>query len=147
MFLGEYMVGVSANLTRLFLDILGIVVFWDGNVASFTSKTGESFRLVIDAGCSSIPAISIFLLLSGLMHLDQRKGVPSTIKLAFFGTLSLILLNSLKVSIVIWAGKAYGSRALWSLHSWLGYVFFSMFYLVTLLVDLRLRYPRGGSAG
>lgn len=140
--LGDVFVDIAAVLTRLFLGLSGAGVIWNGNEASFISRSGEAVKLMIDRGCSSIPAISIFLLLVGLMHLDQKKDLASTLKLASMGTVALIIVNSVKLAITLWAGKVYGSGALWSLHSWLGYVFFTGFYMVALLAYLRMSDPR-----
>ena len=140
--LGDVFVDIAAVLTRLFLGLSGAGVIWNGNEASFISRSGEAAKLLIDRGCSSIPSISIFLLLVGLMHLDQKKDLNSTLKLASLGTVALIIVNSVKLAITLWAGKVYGSGALWSLHSWLGYVFFTGFYMVALLAYLRMSDPR-----
>ncbi len=140
--MGDVFVDIAAVLTRLFLDLSGAGVIWNGNEASFISKSGAVVKLMIDRGCSSIPSISIFLLLVGLMHLDQKKDLNSTLKLASLGTVALIIINSVKLAITLWAGKVYGSGALWSLHSWLGYIFFTGFYMVALLAYLRMSNPR-----
>ncbi len=140
--LGDVFVDIATVLTRLFLGLSSAGVIWNGNEAAFLSRSGAVFKLRIDRGCSSIPAISIFLLLVGLMHLDQKKDLNSTMKLASLGTVALILLNSVKLALTIWGGKVYGSSVLWSLHSWLGYVFFTGFYVVALLAYLRMSSPR-----
>ena len=140
--LGDVFVDIAAVLTRLFLSLSGAGVIWNGNEASFISRSGEAAKLLIARGCSSIPSISIFLLLVGLMHLDQKKDLNTTLKLASLGTVALIIVNSVKLAITLWAGKVYGSGALWSLHSWLGYVFFTGFYMVALLAYLRMSDPR-----
>jgi len=140
--LGDVFVDIAAVLTRLFLGFSGAGVVWSGNEASFISLSGEAVKLMIDRGCSSIPSISIFLLLIGLMHLDQKKDLKSTLTLASLGTAALIVVNSVKLALTIWAGKVYGSSALWNLHSWLGYIFFTGFYVVALLAYFRMSGPR-----
>jgi len=140
--LGDVFVDIAAVLTRLFLGLSRAGVIWNGNEASFISRSGEAAKLIIGQGCSSIPSISIFLLLVGLMHLDQKKDLNTTLKLASLGTVALIIVNSVKLALTIWAGKVYGSSVLWSLHSWLGYIFFTGFYMVALLTYLRMSDPR-----
>ena len=140
--LGDVFIDIAAVLTRFFLGFSGAGVIWNGNEAAFISMSGEAMKLMIDRGCSSIPAISIFLLLVGLMHLDQKKDLNSTLKLASLGTIALVLVNSVKLAFTIWAGKVYGSSTLWSLHSWLGYIFFTGFYMVALLAYLGMSNPR-----
>ncbi len=140
--LGDVFIDIATVLTKLFLGLSGAGVTWNGNEAAFLSPGEAVIKLRIDRGCSSIPAISIFLLLVGLMHLDQKKELNATMKLASLGTVALILLNSVKLALTIWGGKVYGSSVLWSLHSWLGYIVFTGFYVVALLAYLRMSNPR-----
>jgi len=129
-FAGGALADVTSFLTRRILDATGVPILWEGTALEFLSQNGSTIRLTIAPSCSGITYITTFLLLCGLMSLDLRKDASSAMKLAFAGTVALILLNALRLAILIWIGYAAGSEALWSVHNWLGYVIFSGFYAV-----------------
>jgi exosortase/archaeosortase family protein len=86
----------------------------------------------VTPGCSSIISITTFLGLLGLVHLDLKKDLSSTIKLAIIGVVVLTLLNAVRILILIWVGYSNGAAEFWSLHNWVGYALFFGFYLVAI---------------
>ena len=71
------------------------------------------------------------------MHLDLRKRLSSTLIMAVVGFVGLTLLNALRIVALIWTGYSSGAEAMWSLHSWLGYAVFTVFYTAILLIYAR----------
>lgn len=136
---GEPLANFSAYLSALFVNLSGIPVNWHGTEFALTSKTGDYINAIITPGCSSILSITTFLGLLGIIHLDLKKSLRSTLKLALIGTVVLTLLNSLRILILIWVGYTSGASEFWGVHSWLGYALFLMFYFVAISV-----YTRGG---
>jgi len=139
---GEPLAGFSSWLSAGLIDLTGIPVVWHGTEFQLVSRAGEAITGVVTPGCSSVLSVTTFLGLLGLMNFDFRKSPVSTVKLAVAGTASLVLLNSARIGILIWAGYADGPDALWGLHNWVGYAIFLGFYMVVLVVYSGMGKPK-----
>jgi exosortase/archaeosortase family protein len=136
---GEPLAVFSSALSADFLSIGGIPTTWHGTEFQFVSRTGDLVAATITPGCSSIVSVTTFIGLLALMHIDLKKDLSSTVKLAVAGIVVLTLLNAARITVLAWVGYIDGSAALWDVHNWVGYALFLGFYLVTLAV-----YPRMG---
>ncbi len=138
---GEPLAGMSSVLSAKLAGVAGFPVAWQGTQFELVSKTGEVVSGAVTSGCSSVTSVSMFLGLLALMHLDMKKDVRSTAKLAAAGVAALTLLNSVRIMILLWVGYEYGSAALWGVHDWLGYAIFLGFFLAALPVYVRMGGP------
>jgi exosortase/archaeosortase family protein len=136
--LGEPLAGFSSFMTAGLVRLMGIPVAWNGLQLEFISRVGGTVSATITPGCSSILSVTTFLGLLGLMYMDLKKRVSSTLRLAFAGVLVLMFLNSLRIGLLVWIGYYAGEAALWSLHNWIGYALFLGFYLAALLIYVRM---------
>jgi exosortase/archaeosortase family protein len=143
---GEPLAALSSALSARLVGFAGFPVTWQGTQFEFLSKAGGVVSGVVTPGCSSVTSVTMFLGLLALMHLDMKKDVRSTAKLAAAGVLGLTLLNSVRILVLLWVGYEYGSDALWGVHDWLGYALFLGFFLASLSVYSRMNRPRGRSA-
>ena len=135
---GEPLAVLSSGLSAKLVGIAGLPVVWQGTQFQLLSKSGEVLNGVVTPGCSSISSVTMFLGLLALMHLDMKKDVRATVKLALVGVLVLTLLNSMRIVILLWVGYQYGSTALWGTHDWIGYAFFLGFFLAALPIYSRM---------
>ena len=135
--LGEPLASFSAALSARVVSLSGIPVTWQGTSFALTSKTGDYIAATVTPGCSSVISITTFLGLLGLMHLDLKKKLQSTIKIAVLGIAVLTLLNSLRILLLIWIGYTSGVAEFWSYHNWVGYALFVGFYLVVMPIYAR----------
>ena len=131
---GEPLAGFSSALTAGMVSLSGIPVTWHGTQFEFVSKVGDTVTANITPGCSSVLSVTTFVGLLGLMHIDLKKELKSTVKLALVGAAALTVLNSVRIGILIWAGYSSGEAALWGLHNWIGYALFLGFYVATLVI-------------
>jgi exosortase/archaeosortase family protein len=130
--LGEPLATLSSTLSAKVIALGGLPLTWYGNQFEFVSKTGDTIAATITPGCSSIVSVTTFLGLLALMHMDLKKDLSSTIKLALAGVAALTILNAARIAILVWIGYSDGAIAFWALHNWIGYVLFIGFYLVAL---------------
>ena len=144
-YVGEPMAGLATFLSARLVSLSGIPVVWHGTQFELVSRAGGLVTATVSPGCSSVFSVTTFLLLLGLMYFDMKKGVSATLKLAIIGVATLVLLNSARIGILIWAGYTGGAAALWGLHSWIGYAMLLGFYLVVLLVYSRMPGQRAGA--
>jgi exosortase/archaeosortase family protein len=143
---GEPLAAVSSSLSARLVGFAGFPVVWQGTQFEFLSKTGSVVSGVVTPGCSSVASVTMFLGLLALMHLDMKKDILSTAKIAATGVLCLTLLNSVRILILLWVGYEYGSDALWGVHDWLGYILFLGFFLAVLPVYSRMKGPTASHA-
>lgn len=144
-FFGEPLAGFATYLSAGMVRLSGIPVTWNGTQFEFVSRVGGSISGTVTPGCSSVLSVTTFLGLLGLMYFDQRREVGFTLKVALVGTVALVLLNSVRIGLLIWAGYSEGSAAIWGLHYWIGYAIFLGFYAAVLAVYFRVGGPE--SAG
>jgi exosortase/archaeosortase family protein len=135
---GEPLANFSALLSARLIFLSGIPIVWHGTQFALMSKQGELLSATVTPGCSSIISITTFLGLLGLMHLDLKKDLSSTLKLAIIGVGILTVLNSVRILILIWIGYSSGAGEFWSLHNWIGYALFLGFYLIAIPIYGRM---------
>ncbi len=145
-YVGEPFAGLATSISAGMVRLTGIPVTWQGDQFQLVSRLGGEITATVTPGCSSILSITTFLGLLGLMYFDMRKPVSATVKLAVLGVISLVLLNSVRILLLIWAGYSGGAAALWSLHNWVGYALFVGFYVVFLVAYTRTGEERIGEA-
>jgi exosortase/archaeosortase family protein len=136
---------VASLLSRAILSATGVHYSYSplpGQQIQFSSRLGEGLSINITPYCSSISSISVFLLLVALMHIDLGKDWSSTTKIAVLGTVALVLLNSVRIAAIVWAGVIGGAGLLTSLHEIIGYVLFVGFYGAAAFAYLRIGRPR-----
>jgi exosortase/archaeosortase family protein len=136
---GEPLASLSSALSQDFISLSGVPLIWHGTQFQLVSKTGDLVAATVTPGCSSIVSVTTFLGLLALMHIDLKKDLSSTIKLAVGGVAALTFLNAARITILVWVGYFDGSGAFWNVHNWVGYALFLGFYLIALAV-----YPRMG---
>jgi len=136
---GEPLASLSSVLSQDFISLSGVSAVWHGTEFQLVSKTGDLVAATVTPGCSSIVSVTTFLGLLALMHIDLKKDLSSTVKLAVGGVAALTLLNSARITILVWVGYVDGSGAFWGVHNWVGYALFLGFYLVAIAI-----YPRMG---
>jgi exosortase/archaeosortase family protein len=139
--IGAPLLFVADYLSSGIMNLMSLPVSWEGGVVRFVSQGGEAIRVTVSTGCAGISSITMFLLLCGLMHLDLKKPLSFTLKFVVLGSLTLIIVNAIRIETLVWTGYMYGSTALWSLHEWLCYAIFIGFYLVILVVYLGVSCP------
>ena len=139
---GEPMAVLSSGISSKLVGLVGFSVVWQGTQFQVLSKTGEVVSGVVTPSCSSVSSVTMFLGLLALIHLDLKKDVRTSTKLAVAGVLALILLDSVRIFILLWVGYQYGSSALWGVHDWIGYALFLGFFLAVLPIYFRM----GGAA-
>jgi exosortase/archaeosortase family protein len=135
---GEPLAALSSWLSANLAGFAGFPVAWQGTQFQLLSRSGEVVSGVVTPGCSSISSVTMFLGLLALMHLDMKKDIRTTARLAVSGVLVLILLNSVRILILLWVGYQYGSAALWDAHDWIGYALFLGFFLAAMPIYLRM---------
>ena len=135
---GEPFAAFTSVLSSVMVGIAGIPVSWNGTEFNVISKGGQVVAGTITPGCSSILSMTTFIGLLGLMHFDFKKDVMSTVKVAVVGVASLVVLNSMRIGILLWAAYDGGPEAIWGLHNWVGYAIFLIFYLGVLVVYSRI---------
>ncbi len=146
-FWGEPLAGLASSLSAGIVNLAGIPVAWHGTEFTLMSRAGAPVTGTITPGCSSVLSVTTFLGLLGLMHFDFRKDARSTLEVAVVGSGALVLLNSLRIGALIWAGYTGGPDALWGLHNWVGYAIFLGFYLVVMAVYSGMGRPGGKLPG
>ena len=141
-YIGGPLAGLATFLSAGLVSMGGIPVTWHGTQFEFVSRVGGLVTGTVTPGCSSVISVTTFLGLLALMHFDMKKEASATLKTAIVGVVALVLLNSARIGILIWAGYVDGAAALWGLHYWVGYALFLGFYLVVLVVYSRMGGPK-----
>jgi len=107
--------------------------------------SGQTTSFYINAACAGPASYSIFLFLNGLMVLDfnvERKWAATSTAV---GIVALYILNIMRVVMLVHATYHYGEAAGATMHLYLGYVLFSAFYLVYVLLFAKF-IPQGHSS-
>ncbi len=144
--LGAPLASFSSYVAAGMTSALGLHVAWQGVSFGFVSAAGEPISAVVTPVCSAVYSISIPLALLGLMYLDMGVSLTTTAKFAIVGVAIIPLLDSARITLMIWFGFEGGSAAFWGAHDWLGYAMFFAFYVAVLVIYSRARVPVSGPA-
>ena len=139
--LGAPLASFSSYVAAGMTSALGLHVAWQGVSFGFVSATGEPISAVVTPVCSAVYSISIYLALLGLMYLDMGASLTTTAKFAIVGVAIIPLLDSARITLMIWFGFEGGSAAFWGAHDWLGYAMFFAFYVGVLEIYSRTSGP------
>jgi exosortase/archaeosortase family protein len=143
--LGAPLAALSSYLAAGITNALGLHVAWQGVSFGFVSTTGETISSVVTPACSAAYSITIYLGLLGLMYLDMGTSLTTTAKFAIAGVAVIPVLNSARIALMIWFGFVDGAAAFWSIHDWLGYTIFFVFYIAVLAAYSRAERPFSSS--
>ena len=135
---GEPLAVLSSGISSRLVGLMGFPVAWQGTQFQLLSRTGDVISGVVTPGCSSVISVTTFLGLLALMHMDLGKDARSTAALAVGGVVVLTLLNSVRITLLMWVGYSEGASAFWGVHNWIGYALFLGFYLAALPVYTRM---------
>jgi exosortase/archaeosortase family protein len=142
---GAPVVGLASLSSRAILSATGVHYSYfplPGPQLQFSSRSGERLGIDITPSCSSLSSISVFLLLVALMHIDLGKDWSSTTEIAVLGTVTLVLLNALRIAALVWAGFIGGEAVLTSLHEVIGYAIFVGFYGAAAFAFVKIGRPQ-----
>ncbi|MGQ9514204.1 MAG: exosortase/archaeosortase family protein [Thermoproteota archaeon] len=119
------------------LRALGYPVEQSSSTILLELRSGQVTKLQINSACAGPASYSIFLLLNGLMILDLGVGRRRAVLSTLAGLATLFLLNLLRVTMIVHATYHYGEGAGLSVHLYLGYILFTTFYLVYVLLFIK----------
>ncbi len=113
----------------------------------FVNRPDGAVTLWINAGCTGLPAISVFFLLAGLIYLDAKPKMKYFIPSVILGFVATLLLNMVRLTILVDAAVsgatlAAANEAVYSTHEWIGYVIYSIFYVAYVFIMLLPRFRR-----
>ncbi len=113
----------------------------------FVNRPDGNVGLWINSGCTGLPAISVFFLLAGLIYLDAKPKMKFFIPSVIIGFAVTLLLNMVRLTVLVAAAlgapnAGAGNLAVESVHSWIGYVIYSIFYVVYVFIMLRPGFRR-----
>lgn len=107
-----------------------------GQLIRFSSLSGE-ISIFIDAECSGSASMAVFIAIFALMMLDIKLPAKKGVYMFLFGAIGTTLQNVLRLIILIVSGYYYGKDALWTAHSYAGYIIFPIWYALFAYVYLR----------
>lgn len=119
------------------LKVLGYPVTQSGQTILLKLPSGGMSSFYLNAACAGPASYSIFLFLNGLMILDfnvERKFAAAS---AAVGIAVLYLLNLLRIVLLVHTTYFQGEAAGATMHLYIGYVLFSIFYLVYVFLFIR----------
>ncbi|NOZ82296.1 MAG: exosortase/archaeosortase family protein [Euryarchaeota archaeon] len=131
----------SLTTTRILAGVLSLLGYEFVRVEqtlSFTSFSGEPIAVWIGAPSSGIASVTIFLSLFALMSLDYPMSWKRRAALFLFGILGTSAQNILRLVLIVLAGYHYGWDALRLVHDYAGYFIFPAWFLVFVMVYIRV---------
>jgi len=108
-----------------------------GTLIHFMDISGGRQTYLIDAACSGSASLSIFLSIFFIMMLDTPLSWKKGAYMLAFGLIGTSLQNILRLIILVFAGYWHGSGALWTAHTYAGYVLFPIWYILFAYVYFR----------
>jgi exosortase/archaeosortase family protein len=125
--------------TIVLVSLLGPVlpISNSGQSIHFFDALGGRQSYFIDAGCSGSAALTVFLSVFFLMLLDRPIPRGRIGGLLLFGLAGTYVQNILRLVALVFAGYWFGADALWTTHTYIGYILFPLWFGVFAHVYLR----------
>jgi exosortase/archaeosortase family protein len=137
LFLEEHYTSLAIWFTSLGLKIVGITHTIDDHTIEFFSASNSKIHLLIDSRCSGTASLGVFIALFSLMMLDIWIPIRKAVKLFIFGIAGTFFQNILRLIILILLAYNYGYQAMWSAHTYAGYILFSLWFAIFAFIYLR----------
>lgn len=115
---------------------MGYQILSQGQVIHFSGLSGD-ISIFIDSECSGSASMAVFIAIFALMMIDIKLPAKKAIPIFFFGVIGTTLQNILRLIILIISGYYYGKDALWTAHSYAGYIIFPIWFALFAFVYLR----------
>jgi exosortase/archaeosortase family protein len=133
--------------TIVLVSLLGPVlpISNTGQSIHFFDSLGGRQSYFIDAGCSGSAALTVFLSVFLLMLLDRPIPKGRIGALLLFGLVGTYVQNIVRLVALVFAGYWFGSGALWTTHTYIGYILFPLWFGV--FAHVYLRQMGGGGVG
>ncbi len=119
------------------MTTLGYPIQNEGQWVHFTSDTGESITVAIDAGCAGPATMGVFIALFALMMLDMPLSPKKAAGLFLFGMVGTWFQNFIRLIILLLLGFYLGKDALWTAHLWAVYILFPPWYFLFAYIYFR----------
>ncbi len=130
------------------LKVLGFPLVGDGQFIHFLDVDSKKVTIFVNAACSGVASMSIFIALFALMMLDIRMPPKSALYLAAFGIIGTSVQNVLRLIILIIGGHYYNYKGVAITHSYAGYIMFPIWFAIFVFVYMRhakkIRQEKGG---
>ena len=114
----------------------GYQILSQGQVIQFSGLSGD-ISIFIDSECSGSASMAVFIAIFALMMIDVKLPAKKAIPIFIFGVIGTTLQNVLRLIILIVSGYYYGKDALWTAHSYAGYIIFPIWFALFAFVYLR----------
>jgi len=116
----------------------GYQILSQGQVIQFYGLSGDGdISIFIDSECSGSASMAVFIAIFALMMIDIKLPAKKAIPIFFFGVIGTTLQNILRLIILIASGYYFGKDALWTAHSYAGYIIFPIWFALFAFVYLR----------
>lgn len=118
------------------LSILGYNVILDGNFISYQDLPSHTFqKLEIASSCSGHDSVKVFLsALLSIILVYKRKVDHSTLIVLFLGLFLSYIANLFRMVVIIIVGHHYGLDSLLYVHANIGWIIFSAWLFIFLLI-------------
>jgi len=132
-----YKLSIASLYTTMFvLKILGFTTYNNAQVLYFINNIGQSRSILINAQCSGIAGITIFIILFVLMTLDIPLPKQKTTILLAFGIVGTFFQNIIRILSLVATAYFYGMDAMWKTHSFIGYIIFTAWFAIFAFIYL-----------
>lgn len=118
------------------LKRMGYQILSQGQVIQFSGLSGD-ISIFIDSECSGSASMAVFIAIFALMMIDVKLPAKKAIPIFLFGVIGTTLQTILRLIILIVSGYYYGKDALWTAHSYAGYIIFPIWFALFAFVYLR----------
>jgi len=129
----------STSITTLALRALGIQVSAHGAYIKIPVATGGAINAYIDHVCAGSTSISVFICLFILITIDlQPKLKWEVVAFLVAGTLGTFAQAILRLVVMGVIGASYGLEKFLIAHKYLGYVVFSLYFILFIYAYVKL---------
>jgi exosortase/archaeosortase family protein len=123
------------------MAILSYPIENQGQLIHFTTSSGDSIVVALNAACAGPATMGVFIAIFALMTLDIPLPPKKAAYMFLFGVAGTWIQSFFRLIILMLVGYYWGEAALWTAHLWTPYFLFPLWYLLFAYIYFRQAGP------
>jgi|GEM_PF-2558513 len=123
---------ITVKISSVFISVSLL-----NNTIEINSLTNENIVIIINAACTGVAALALFVAIFALMNLDMPLPKQDAAVFFFIGLAGTFIQNIVRLVALVFTGYYFGTQTLVNAHAVLGYIIFGIYYLLFAYLYLR----------
>lgn len=128
----QFISWITAGIASFFIPVTLL-----NNTIQIISITDERIVILINAACTGVAAMALFIAIFGLMMADIPLRAKDAAVFFILGTFGTFLQNIIRLVVLALTAYYFGDRAVTGVHEMIGYILFGAYFMLFAFLYLK----------